>query len=232
MPLEPTTTPADPTVQTILPELRPIPGQNTETAPGGNDSAEDAEILQASVKAGSLAQIVVAVIAVVGLVYLLKIVLVTTLLSILLAFVLEPLVSRLARIAIPRSVGALLAVALMVGLAGGLTYFFYNRAVDFATQLPKYSEKIHSALADLREQTSKLEESTRSVIAAPNPGKPPVAVEVLEAPGLSRLISAGSGTLGEVLLVISFIPFWCTSCLRGRIMRIPLPFSCSPGSIV
>ena len=206
MALEPTTT-ADPTVQTLLPELRPAPGQNAEPAPSGNDSVEDVEILQASIKAGSVAQIVVAVIAVVGLVYLLKIVLVTTLFSILLAFVLEPMVSRLARIGIARTVGALLAVVLMVGLAGGLTYFFYNRAVDFATQLPKYSEKIHTVLADLREQTRRLEESTQSVIAVPNRGKPPLAVEVREAPGLSRLISAGSGTLGEVLLGISFIPF-------------------------
>jgi predicted PurR-regulated permease PerM len=170
-------------------------------------NAEDAEILQASIKAGSVAQIVVAVIAVIGLIYLLKLVLVTTLSSVLLAFVLEPLVSRLARIRIPRAVGALLAVALMVGLAGGLTYFFYSRAVDFATQLPKYSGKIRSSLADLRAQTSKIEESTRSVIASPNAGQPPMAVEIREAPGLSNLISAGSGTLGEFLLAISFMPF-------------------------
>ena len=89
----------------------------------------------------------------------------------------------------------------MVGLAGGLTYFFYSRAVNFATQLPKYSGKIRSALADIRAQTSQIEESTRSVIASPNAGKSPVAVEVREAPGLSNIISAGSGTLGEVLLV-------------------------------
>jgi predicted PurR-regulated permease PerM len=132
---------------------------------------------------------------------------VTTLFSILLAFVSEPLVSRLGRIRIPRAVGALLAVALLVGLAGGLTYFFYSRAVDFATQLPKYSGKIRSALADVRAQTSQIEESTRSVIASPNAGKPPLAVEIREAPGLSNLISAGSGTLGEVLLAITFMPF-------------------------
>jgi predicted PurR-regulated permease PerM len=138
-----------------------------ESAKESTPITEDAEILQASIKAGSVAQIVVAIIAVVGLVYLLKLVLVTTLSSILLAFVLEPLVSRLARIGIPRAAGALLAVVLMVGLLGGLTYFFYGRAVDFATQLPKYSGKIHSALADLRPQTSKIEESTRSVIASP-----------------------------------------------------------------
>lgn len=196
MPLESTPVP-------IAVDLRASLHEASKESP----TAEDAEILQASIKAGSVAQIVVAVIAVIGLVYLLKLVLVTTLSSVLLAFVLEPLVSRLARIRIPRAVGALLAVALMVGLAGGLTYFFYSRAVDFATQLPKYSGKIRSSLADLRAQTSKIEESTRSVIASPNAGKPPMAVEIREAPGLSHLISAGSGTLGEVLLAIGFIPF-------------------------
>jgi predicted PurR-regulated permease PerM len=171
------------------------------------DSSDDAEVLQASIKAGSIAQIVVAAIAVIGLIYLLKLVLVTTFASLLLAFILEPLVGGLARLRIPRVVGALFAVVLMVGLAAGLTYFFYGRAVDFATQLPKYSGKIRSTLADFRAQTNQIEESTRSVIASPRTGKAPLAVEVQEAPGLSRVISAGSGTLGEVLLAITFVPF-------------------------
>lgn len=171
------------------------------------DPTQDAEVLQASIRAGSVAQIVVAVIAVIGLIYLLKLVLVTTLASLLLAFVLEPLVSGLTRIRIPRAFGALLAVLLVVGLAVGLTFFFYGRAVDFATQLPKYSGKIRSTLAVLREQTSQIEESTRSVIASPRVGKTPLPVEVQEAPGLSRLISAGGGTLGEVLLAMTFAPF-------------------------
>jgi predicted PurR-regulated permease PerM len=207
MPLESTQVPIAVSVQASLP---------AEVAKESTPTAEDAEILQASIKAGSVAQIVVAVIAVIGLVYLLKLVLVTTLSSVLLAFVLEPLVSRFARIGIPRAMGALLAVALMVGLAGGLTYFFYSRAVDFATQLPKYSGKIRSSLADLRAQTSKIEESTRSVIASPNAGKPPMAVEIRETPGLSNLISAGSGTLGEVLLALSFMPFLVYFMLTWR----------------
>ncbi len=146
-------------------------------------------------------------IAAIGLIYLLKLVLVTTFASLLLAFVLEPLVSGLARLRVPRAAGALFAVILMVGLAVGLTSFFYGRAVDFATQLPKYSGKIRSTLEELRQQTSRIEESTRSVIASPRVGKAPLAVEVQEAPALSRVISAGSGTLGEVLLAITFVPF-------------------------
>jgi predicted PurR-regulated permease PerM len=210
-------TPSPRPTGTDVPEMLVVADSNQTVVmpePGGAkpdalaaDLTEEAEVLQASIKAGSVAQIVVAVIAVIALIYLLKLVLITTLVSVLLAFVLEPVVSGLARIRVPRAAGALFAVILLIALAGGLTSFFYGRAVDFATQLPRYSGKIRSALADLRSQTSQIEESTRSVIASPRSGKTPIAVEVQEAPGLSRVISAGSGTLGEVFLSITFIPF-------------------------
>lgn len=176
-------------------------------APETSAKMQEEEILHASIKAGSVAQIVVAVIAVVGLIYLLKIVLVTTLTAMLLAFAMEPLVNQLRRIHVPRGVGALVAVLLMLAVAGSLTHFFYSRAVDFATQLPQYSGKIRSGVAGFRAQTSKIEESTRSVIASPKLEKKPVPVEIQESPGLSRIISAGSGTVGDVLLAISFVPF-------------------------
>src|SRR5271156_2966580 len=68
---------------------------------------EEAEALHASIKAGSAAQIVVAIVAVIGLIYILKVIIITTLTAMLLAFVLEPLVNQLKRIYVPRSVGAL-----------------------------------------------------------------------------------------------------------------------------
>ena len=189
------------------------PSPETKQTPEGQDLPstaaviEEAEILHASIRAGSVAQIVVAGIAVIGLLYLLKVVMVTTLVAILLAFVLEPLVGWFARIRVPRPAGALIAVALLLCLAGNLTYFFYNRAVDFAIQLPQYSGKIRDNLAKFRAQTTKIEESTRSVLASPKAGKQPLPVEVQEAPALSRVISAGTGTLAEVVLAISFVPF-------------------------
>jgi predicted PurR-regulated permease PerM len=164
---------------------------------------EEAEVLHASIKAGSVAQIVVAVIAVVGLIYLLKLVMVTTLAAMLLAFILEPLVNGLNRLRLPRPAGALVAVLLMLVLAAGLSYFFYQRAVDFANDFPKYSGKIRITLAKVRTETKKIEDSTRSVIAAPKDGQKAVPVEVQEAPALTRVVSQG----GEVLLAIGFVPF-------------------------
>jgi len=195
---------------TTLPESGGASGQSPDSVQTQTEVAaaviEEAEILHASVKAGSVAQVVVAAIAVLGLIYLLKLVLVTTLSAMLLAFILEPLVGWLTRIGIPRAIASLLAVVLMVTLAVGLTYFFYNRGVDFTTQLPKYSGKIRSVLGNLRAQTNKIEESTRNVIASKD-GKQPIPVQVQEAPGLSHVVSESVSTLGEVVLAISFVPF-------------------------
>jgi predicted PurR-regulated permease PerM len=176
-------------------------------APTATPTGEEVEVLQASIKAGSVAQIVVAAIAVLGLIYLLKLVLVTTLIAMLLAFVLEPMVAGLRRLHVPRAVGALIAVVLMLALFGSLTYFFYSRAVDFATTLPAYSGKLRQVLGKVRAETSKIEESTRSVMADSKGGKSPIPVEIQQSPGLTRVVAAGSGALGDLLLAISFVPF-------------------------
>ena len=169
------------------------------------ESPEAIHTLHSSIKVGVVAQVVVAAVAVLGLLYILKLVLVTTLTSVLIAFALEPLVTLLGRIRVPRWAGALIATLLLLVLCAGLTFFFYSRAVDFATALPKYSGKIRGTLAGLRSQSKKIEEGTRSVMG-PSDTKA-VPVEVQEAPGLSRLVSAGSGAVGEALLAISFVPF-------------------------
>jgi hypothetical protein len=82
-----------PPAGTGLPEM-PVVAESNQTVVGPDqgrvqpealtaDLSEEAEVLQASIKAGSVAQIVVAVIAVIGLIYLLKFVLITILVSVL-----------------------------------------------------------------------------------------------------------------------------------------------------
>jgi predicted PurR-regulated permease PerM len=182
--------------------------QVTNVTPANSAAqAEEEEILHASIKAGSVAQIVVAVVAVIGLCYLLKLVMVTTLTAVLLAFVLEPLVGVLGKMKVRRWAGALMAVVLMVALTGALTAFFYNRAVDFATELPKYSTKIRDTVGKLKAQTQKIEKGTQAVVGSSEKGQKPIPVEVKEASGISAVISKSSGGLIEVLLAISFVPF-------------------------
>lgn len=170
------------------------------------DSGEE-ELLHASLKISAVAQVVIAIVASVGLIYLLKLVMVTTLVSVLLAFVVDPLVVGLSKLRVPRPVGAFIGVCLLLGCALFLIYTFYNRAVDFAEDLPKYSSRIRDTLGTLRKQTQKLEDSTRSVMPDPPGSKRAIPVEVREAPGLSRIISTGASQFGEAVLAVTFVPF-------------------------
>lgn len=168
-----------------------------------------AEQLESSVKLGTFAQIVVAGIAVIGLVYLLKLVLITTLVAILVAYVLEPLVSGLKKIGVPRSAAALMAVLMLLGLCGGAVYFSYNRAVDFVSQVPAYSGKIRHILGDIPAKAQQIEAQSRAAIEGQNNTgrRPPVTVRVEEPSRIGTLISENGGTILDVVLAVGFIPF-------------------------
>src|SRR3954467_12160982 len=82
-------------------------------------STAEGEMLS-NIASGSIAQIVVAVAAVLALCYVAKLPLITLMIAILLTFVLAPLVDRLERWRVPRSLGSLLAVGLLLACLYGL----------------------------------------------------------------------------------------------------------------
>ena len=168
---------------------------------------EGVEVLTGSIKTGAIAQMIIAVAAGIGLIYFLKTVLITILLSALLAFVLDPLVVILARYHVPRGIGSLIALLLMIGLAAGITLFFYNRAIDFVKEVPRYSSTIRVSLRKLQNEVERLENATRVAVQQPNGKTPPVPVQVQEPPTLTRLISAGASQFGDIALAASFVPF-------------------------
>jgi predicted PurR-regulated permease PerM len=150
---------------------------------------------------------VVALVAIIGLLYLLKLVLVTILASILLAYVLEAPVALLVRWHFPRWLGAMVVIALAVITALGLVDFSYNRAVDFSNELPEYSAALRSSLGTLRSRVDRLANQARSVVEPPKDREKPVAVPIEQNHGIADLISENSGTMVDVLLAISFVPF-------------------------
>jgi predicted PurR-regulated permease PerM len=187
-----------------------IRGENSRSMAqtiAGAATVEEADVLRGSLKVGSVAQVVVAIIATVALLYLLKFVMITVLVALLLAFILDPFVQLQSRIAIPRAVGAFVAVVLAAVLIAGLGYFLYARLGDFAAELPRYSEHIKRIIRPIQEPLRKLETGAGSIDSPPPDGREAVPVTVREAPTLSRLVAAKGGAIGEVLLGVSFIPF-------------------------
>jgi predicted PurR-regulated permease PerM len=150
-------------------------------------------------------QIIVAVAVVLTICYFAKLVLVTLLVSILLAYVLDPVVSFLEEIKIIRPVGAALALLLLVGILYATLYFGYSKGVEFVEQLPKYSSEIKRTLVHFRHQAQKLQQSTQQVLPGSEDGKKPVRVD--QQTDWSEVFGKYVGTVGEVLLAVSFIPF-------------------------
>ncbi|HEV2397619.1 MAG TPA: AI-2E family transporter [Candidatus Sulfotelmatobacter sp.] len=169
-------------------------------------AAEEVETLHASIKAGTVAQIVVAVIAIIGLIYLLKLFLVTTLAAMLLAYVLEPVVAGLMRLHIPRSIGAFIVVTLAVILALGVGYFSYNRALDFANELPEYSATFRETIGSVRAKADKLADQARSVVE-PKSRQKPIPVKVEQPQGVTRVLSENGETILELFMAVGFVPF-------------------------
>lgn len=162
---------------------------------------------RASDRGGSILviQTVVAVAVVGTVLYFTKLVMVTLLVAILLAFILEPLVGFFQRMKIPREIGALLALIIFSACLAGVTYKFYSSAVSFAQDLPKYSGRIKAQIARLREKAQKLQNSTENVL--PKNKNEPQTVVVQQQTNWSDFITRSLGTVGEIVLTVSFIPF-------------------------
>src|SRR4051812_9574594 len=169
------------------------------------DMSQDDDLLN-NIASGSIAQIVVAVAAVLALCYVAKLPLITLLIAILLTFILAPLVDRLERWHVPRAAGSLLAVLVLLACLYGVAYVSYSKAVDFIDQLPKYSQNIRQTTIRFRKQAERIEATKEAVLPGPSSSEAkPVTVK--QQSGISDWISSSFTGLTEVILCLSFIPF-------------------------
>jgi predicted PurR-regulated permease PerM len=157
---------------------------------------------RASDHVSSAATTIVATAVVLTICYFAKPVLITLLVSILFAFLLEPIVNLFLRIRVPRQIGALIALLLVGALLYGMTYAFYNKAVDFSRQLPEYTQKIRGHVMKFKERAQSIQKS-----ALPDTKDDKQTVKVEQQTNWSEFITSTAGTLTELLFMLSFIPF-------------------------
>jgi len=151
------------------------------------------------------ALVILATAAVLSLMYIAKLVLVVVLTAVLMAFVLAPVVDALANLRIPRSLGAFLAVAMLVITVATVSYLSYARALDFLSQMPEYRIKLQHIVNEIRAQAERFEKSTETVLP-PEP-EDKNSVTVRERNGLGNFIGRNMSTVSETLLAVSFVPF-------------------------
>jgi len=143
--------------------------------------------------------------AMLTLIYLAKLILIVILLSILLAFVLAPLVDLFVRFQIPRAVGALISVVLLVGILGFASYASYSRALDFMHEVPKYKARIQALGEKIREQAEQIQKTTETVL--PSSEEEKKAVTVKQSSSWTDLVSRNASSVSELVLALTFIPF-------------------------
>jgi predicted PurR-regulated permease PerM len=159
------------------------------------------------------------------LVYYGELVLAVLWFSILLAFVLTPVVEALQRLHLPRSLAALTSVLLFLGAVYSVVYFSYNEAQVFAQDLPQYSQKIRDVLRPFRTQAEKLERSTEE----PDDENAEKVVTVRPAATWGDMLTRGFGSITQDLLAASFVPFlvyffltWQYHARSATVMLFPL----------
>ena len=189
------------------PETQKQPQQAVIPTKLVEQATEEVETLHTSLQLGAIAQVVIALVAIIGLLYLLKLVVVTILFSILIAYVLEPLVALLVRWHFRRWLAAMLVIILTIAVAMGLVYFSYNRAVEFVDKLPQYTATLRKDFNDARSRVDKIANQARSVVEPPNGRPKAVPVRVEQTHGLVDLISENGSAIADILLAVGFVPF-------------------------
>lgn len=132
-------------------------------------------------------------------------VVITVLLSVLIAYFLDPAVEFLERLRIPRTIGALILVVLLILVLAAVTYTVWLRASDFAADWPKYRDILRGATGAVQKRLSGIE---GSVTELTNSGPPPKMIAPAgEANAVHSLIVRAIGSIYALVLEGTFVPF-------------------------
>ena len=142
---------------------------------------------------------VIGIAGVLALCYYGEAVLAVMLISVLLAFVLAPVVDLLSLLHLPRGLAALVAIGLLLATITGIVYFSYNQALVFLQDLPKYTTTLREEVLRVRQQAESLE------VLAPESEKG--VVHVRPARDWTDILTRGFGSASALVFAGSFIPF-------------------------
>jgi predicted PurR-regulated permease PerM len=138
-------------------------------------------------------------------------VVITLLLSILLAYFLDPAVEMLERMSVPRTVGALAMVLLLILVLIAVAYGLGTRIANFSENWPKYGSVLRHAADVVEGKINGLDGAAGAGVAGQA-----AQGRALE-PGLLRtLILRGMGSLYALFLEITFVPFLVFFMLAGK----------------
>jgi len=144
-------------------------------------------------------------------------VVITLVLSILLAYCLDPVVEFLERWHIPRTIGSMVMVLLLCAVIGAVGYGMWARVSDFSESWPKYSGMWRQTATSVEAKISGIEHGV-SGTSTPAPGtSAALQNEQQRDSGILRnLILRSIGSIYALFLEITFVPFLVFFMLAGK----------------
>jgi predicted PurR-regulated permease PerM len=140
-------------------------------------------------------------------------VVITVVLSILLAYFLDPAVEFLERFRVPRTIGALLMVVLLIAIIGAGVYAIWNSASEFSANWSTYRQILRQATDPIQTRITGIEGGVND-LTLPNGAKP-----VTSSPDNGMVHSfflRAIGSLYELVLEGTFVPFLVFFMLAGK----------------
>ena len=141
-------------------------------------------------------------------------VVITLLLSVLLAYFLDPAVEFLERLHIPRTIGALLMVLLLIAVIVAVGYGLWTRGSDFAANWPKYRDILREATGAVQGKLRGLEGGVND-LTTPS-GTPKPVAPAADSGMVHTLFLRGIGSLYALVLEATFVPFLVFFMLAGK----------------
>ena len=136
-------------------------------------------------------------------------VIITILLAILIAYLLDPLVNLLRRLRIPRGLAITISMAIAGVILVALLSLVIYRAQQFSENLPRYRTKIQRISNDIWNRIRAIEKQSEDIgkTIMPKAGRQPQAVRIEQPSTWQQLFFRDLGPLYDYLIQITFFPF-------------------------
>ena len=131
-------------------------------------------------------------------------VVITLLFSILLAYFLDPAVEFLEKFRLPRTLGAMVMVLILIVMMGAVGYGLGTRVADFAEDWPKYSALLQHVATTVQDKIQGIEKASQ---IAPTGGAATGTATAVEPSLMRNLVLRGIGSLYALFLEVTFMPF-------------------------